>query len=110
MFSFFSWIWGLVSAGTTSSLKLLKSINRLHQYVLPDVWRIEFRNDPIPPLPFYFVELEMYQYITRRLARGSAGVWVHWSIPHGGKSICAKAVAHEIRRQNRYFDDDDDDV
>ena len=101
VFSVVAWFLGVIST-RTNSLKFLKSIKWLHQSALPDVWRIDFRNDHIPPLPFYFVELEIYKYITKRLASGSAGVYVHWSIPHGGKSICGKAVAHEIRKQGRY--------
>jgi hypothetical protein len=101
-FSFVAWVLGVISKGT-SSLKFLRDIRWLHQSTLPVVWRIDFRNDPIPLLPFYFVELEIYQQIAQRLARGSAGVYVHWSIPHGGKSVCGKAVAHEIRKQGRYF-------
>jgi hypothetical protein len=95
--SIFTWFVGMVTTAA-GSFKIFK---RLYKYSLPDVWRLDFRKPP-EPLPLHFVDREIYMYISKRLERGLAGVYVHWSIAHAGKSVCALAVAHQIWKQNRY--------
>uniref|UniRef100_A0A7S0MBQ0 Uncharacterized protein n=1 Tax=Cryptomonas curvata TaxID=233186 RepID=A0A7S0MBQ0_9CRYP len=98
--SFLSWLVGVVST-TAGTLKIFKKFKWIYRLALPDVWRLDFRKHPPAPLPLHFVDLGMYKLISQRLARGAAGVFVHWGIPHGGKSVCGLAVAHEIWKQNR---------
>jgi hypothetical protein len=85
---------------TAGSFKIFKNVKRVYKFALPDVWRLDFRKLP-ERLPLHFVDREVFKYISKRLERGLAGVYVHWSIAHAGKSVCAMAVAHQIWMQNR---------
>jgi hypothetical protein len=100
LLSIFIWFVGIVTT-TAGSFKIFKKFKRVYKFSLPDAWRLDFRKLP-EPLPLHFVDREIYKYIRKRLERGLAGVYVHWSIAHAGKSVCALAVAHEIWQQNRY--------